>query len=376
MATKRILVVDDEPSNLQILIEILKQDYTMVVANSGQKAIQMAQKNPQPDLILLDVIMPDLSGYTVCEILKADPLTRSIPIIFITALNDTGDETRGFSLGAVDYITKPINPAILRARVKSHLTMEDLYQQLQTQNESLKSSLQMRKDLAHMIVHDLRNPLTSILLGCSILKMQKQLTDYQSTKVDQIASEAKVLEELIDNILVTAKLESGKLLLSREQVNLNQVAQTVVKRFQDTANSRNITITTQWVEPDPLFLVDKSLIRRLFENLLSNSLKFSPKGKSIHMETGYGEDGEFQLRVLDQGSGVPVEKQAAIFEKYETATIMEQAPQLGLGLAFCKLVTQGHEGRIFVENNQPQGAIFTIALPPSLSSPTPQETPS
>ena len=222
MSTPRILIVDDEPSNIQVLIAILQRDYTLTVANSGAKALNMATRYPQPNLILLDIMMPDLTGYEVCRHLKENPLTRSIPVVFVTALSEIGNEAKGFELGAVDYITKPVSPAIVRARVKSHLEMQQLTHQLQAQNESLKAALQMRQDLSHMIVHDLRNPLASILLACSLLKIKGVgLNEYHIQKIDQISSEAKAIDSLIDNILVTAKLETDKLLLHPESTSLN-----------------------------------------------------------------------------------------------------------------------------------------------------------
>jgi signal transduction histidine kinase len=367
MLTPRILIVDDEPSNLQVLIAILQRDYTLTVANSGHKALQMAVKDPHPDLILLDIMMPDLTGYEVCQQLKENPITAPIPIIFVTALTETGNEAKGFELGAVDYITKPVSPAIVRARVRSHLQMQQLTQQLQFQNESLKSALQMRKDLSHMIVHDLRNPLASILLSCSLLKLKGEgLTEYSIQKIDQINAEARAIDSLIDNILVTAKLEADKLILHPEKTALNQLAIAVIKRFEDIAYYRQIKILGVWVEPEPVFAVDYSLMQRVFENLLSNALKFSPAGSSIEIETAYSNEQEFIFRVKDQGSGVPTNKREAIFEKYETAKVLEQAPQLGLGLAFCKMVVQSHGGRIQVEDHRPQGSIFSIIIPPHL----------
>jgi len=368
MSTPRILIVDDEPSNIQVLIAILQRDYTLTVANSGAKALNMAMRHPQPNLILLDIMMPDITGYEVCQRLKENPETHSIPIVFVTALAEIGNEARGFELGAVDYIAKPISPAIVRARVKSHLRMEQLTHQLQHQNESLKSALQMRKDLAHMIVHDLRNPLASILLGCSLLKMKGQnLDDYELQKIDQISSEAKTLDGLIDTILVTAKLEADKLILHYEKMSLNILGNSVLQRFQDIANHRQISLIGEWVEPEPIVAADQSLMRRVFENLISNALKFSPTGSQIYLKTFYTDDRDFVFAVTDQGSGVPADKRDAIFERYETAKVLEQATQLGLGLAFCKMVIQSHGGHIEVTDNQPHGATFSIILPHTLN---------
>lgn len=369
MSTPRILIVDDEPSNIQVLIAILQREYTLTVANSGAKALSMAIKHPQPNLILLDIMMPDITGYEVCQRLKENPETQSIPIVFVTALSEIGNEAKGFELGAVDYITKPISPAIVRARVKSHLRIEKLTHQLQHQNQSLKSALQMRKDLSHMIVHDLRNPLASILLGCSLLKMKGQaLDDYQLQKIDQISSEAKTLDDLIDNILVTAKLEADKLILHYEDISLNILGDAVIQRFQDIANHRQIALIREWVEPEPIVSADQSLMRRVFENLVSNALKFSPVGSQIYLKTAYTEDQDFIFAVTDEGSGVPSDKRDAIFERYETAKVLEQASQLGLGLAFCKMVIQSHGGQIEVTDNQPRGSTFKIVLPQILKS--------
>jgi CheY-like chemotaxis protein len=154
---KTILVVDDTPDNLTFISGLLKDDYRVKVANNGQKAITIARSNDPPDLIMLDIMMPGMDGYDVCRMLKADPQSPDIPIIFLTAKAEIEDERQGLELGAVDYITKPVSPPILMARVKTQLTLKESY-------DNLRELLQFREDMVNMIVHDLRNPISNILL--------------------------------------------------------------------------------------------------------------------------------------------------------------------------------------------------------------------
>ncbi|WLT39575.1 response regulator [Synechocystis sp. B12] len=157
-----VLIVDDSPDTLTMLSGLLKDHYRIKIASKGEQALAIAASMPPPDLILLDIMMPEIDGYEVCTKLKADTQTKNIPVIFLTAKTDVADEQHGFSLGAVDYITKPISPPILLARVRTHLNLKAAY-------DRLTRLLKFREDMVNMIVHDLRNPLSSISLATELL---------------------------------------------------------------------------------------------------------------------------------------------------------------------------------------------------------------
>jgi len=357
-AKPKILIVDDSPENLQVLMEILKEEYAVIPAINGKKALELASKNYPPDMILLDVMMPEMDGYEVCNQLKKNKQTADIPIMFLTALTETQDEIKGFELGAVDYITKPINPPIVKARIKTHLTIEKLTQTLKHQNQELQEALQLREDLAHMIVHDLRNPLQVILLSSEIMG-KAQLNQIQQKQVKRIFNAGIRLNTLIEEILMMAKVKSGNLILKKEPTNLQELITKAIENIQALANSRDIQLVQNIPENIPEIQLDAILMQRVIENLLSNSIKFSPEESTIKIEVSQLNN-LVSLRVLDQGKGVSDEFKHKIFEKYEIGQSLEGIQQTGLGLAFCKLAVEAHDGKIRVEDNHPQGAIFIV----------------
>jgi two-component system sensor histidine kinase/response regulator len=355
---KTILVVDDTPDNLTFISGLLKDDFLVKVANHGEKALAIAHSAHPPDLILLDILMPGMDGYEVCRQLKADKATRDIPIIFLTIKSDIEDERIGLELGAVDYITKPVSPPILMARVNTQLNLKASY-------DNLRDLLRFREDMVNMIVHDLRNPIASILLATEILlRNPANITPEKlQKKLQQILKGVKLLRSLVDDLVLRAKLEYQKLVLNRTDVNIGEICQASITELSDVALDKNLELILQIPDgPGQNVYVDPLLMRRVIDNLLSNAIKFSPSQSQVTLTVDYlGEKG-FRLQVADLGVGVSESLRQSIFEKYEVGTLMKGISQTGLGLAFCKIVVESHEGRITVVDNIPQGSIFTIEI--------------
>lgn len=352
-----ILVVDDTPDNLTFISGLLRDHYRVKVATSGEKAITIAQTVPHPDLILLDILMPGLDGYEVCQHLKADPKTKQIPIIFLTVKSDIEDERRGLEIGAADYITKPVSPPILMARVKTQLNLKASY-------DSLQELLRSREDMVNMIVHDLRNPITNILLLSEIFLDNIDLPPQKLRKnLDIIWRSGQKLRTLVDDLLLKAKLESGHFSLDRQQIDLGELCRTALDDVQDIAGQKKLTLHLDLPEGNafPTF-VDPLLIRRAVENLLSNAIKYSPNHSQISLRLDHSPEGQIHIQVMDEGPGINAELRQHIFDKYEIGTLMRGVSQIGLGLAFCKLAVEAHGGHITVDDNQPKGSIFTITL--------------
>ncbi|WP_225907562.1 response regulator [Leptolyngbya sp. BL0902] len=352
-----ILVVDDTPDNLTFISGLLRDHYRVKVATSGEKAMLIAQVEPHPDLILLDILMPGLDGYEVCQQLKADSKTKQIPIIFLTVKSDIEDERRGLELGAADYITKPVSPPILMARVKTQLNLKASY-------DSLQNLLRSREDMVNMIIHDLRNPITNILMLSEIFLENTDLPSQKLRKhLDIIWRSGQKLRTLVDDLLIKAKLESGHFILDRQKADLGELCQMALSEVQEIAGQKNLaldlSLPAQKVSPA---YVDPVLIRRSVENLLSNAIKYSPSHSTIHLKLVYASPTQAMIQVTDEGPGVNAELRQRIFDKYEIGTLMQGVSQIGLGLAFCKLVVEAHGGTITVEDNQPRGAIFSITI--------------
>jgi signal transduction histidine kinase len=315
----------------------------------------------QPDIVLLDVMMPDMNGLEVCRRIKTSQVWQHIPVIMVTALNSKEDLAQCLDAGADDFVGKPVNGLELRARIRSMLRIKRQYDAVESLLRSREASLQLREDMANMVVHDLRNPLTSIILGCEVLRLT-ELQDRQLQKVDQIRIAGKRLQSLIDSLLMMAKLEAGKMLLNRTEIDLSTLVEEVITDFQEIATQHRIEIIRRIPEARKLFYVDAALLRRVLDNLLSNAIKFSPSQSQVIFAVTYPTETQVKIQVIDQGRGVSEELRQQIFEKYEVGNIVSGVTQTGLGLAFCKLAIDAHSGTIAVENQQPQGAVFTVEL--------------
>ena len=380
----KIIVVDDTPENLHLLSSMLtERGYDVRGVTTGLFALQAVKAAP-PDLILLDIHMPEMDGYDVCMTLKADPQTWDIPVIFISALNEVIDKVKAFSVGGIDYITKPFQIAEVLARVENQLNLLKMKRQLEWQNEqlqqeiqerkqaeaALKEMLQLREDLSKMIVHDLRNPLTTILLYADFLLRRGELHDRAKQSVEAIQSTAQELESMINDLLIMAKMESGKLILNCTQVNLNQLVMESVENLTAIADQKNIEIISHLPEHNQPVSIDANLFRRVLDNVISNSIKFSSAKRSVIVQVDYptfetsikSTFRQARIRIIDQGFGITEKLQQHIFEKYTIGDLVKGTPQIGLGLAFCKLVVDVHDGTIWIEKNHPQGSIFTIEI--------------
>ncbi|MFN6461680.1 MAG: response regulator [Nostoc sp. DedVER02] len=348
-----ILVVDDEPDNFDVVETLLdNQNYELHYASGGQQALNRLN-SLQPDLILLDVMMPDLNGMEVCQRIKADPQWQMVPIVMVTALTAKEDLARCLATGADDFISKPLNGVELRARVNSMLRIKQQY-------DSLQVLLKLREDMANMIVHDLRNSLTSIVLAAEILRFSGLSSEQQRGKVEQILLAGQQLQSLINSLLIVGKLESGKMHLNYTEVDLSALCISALRDFEAIATQKNLLLIGELPEPGGIVKVDATIFRRVLDNLLSNAIKFSPANSQVTLRAEYLAAGGAKVQVADLGPGIREDLRQIIFEKYEVATRIPEVSQIGLGLAFCKMAIEAHCGRITVEDNYPNGSIFTV----------------
>lgn len=368
-----VLVIDDEPDNFDVIETLLHDEgYQLNYAPSGQRALERLD-NFQPDVILLDVMMPDLDGMEVCRRIKADPQWQTVPIIMVTALTDKEDLAQCLRTGADDFISKPVNGVELRARVHSMLRIKQQY-------DNMQALLKAREDMVNMIVHDLRNPLTGILLSTNVLRSPKLSPEKQQAKVDQIALAGQKLESLIDSLLIMGKLESGKMVLNYTEVDLHVLCRSALEDMELIAAQKNLTLVSELSDsvseagrssavtalrtsPGRMVKIDAAIFRRVLDNLLSNAIKFSPSNAQVNLRVEYVEGKGATVQIADSGLGIPQELRQSIFEKYEIGTSVQGVSQIGLGLAFCNMAINAHRGTITVENNNPHGSIFTVFVP-------------
>jgi two-component system, sensor histidine kinase and response regulator len=368
-----ILVIDDESDNFDVIETLLHDEgYQLNYAPSGQRAIDRLDRF-QPDIILLDVMMPDLDGMEVCRRIKTNPQWQAVPIIMVTALTTKDDLAQCLRTGADDFISKPVNGVELRARIHSMLRIKQQYDNVQT-------LLKAREDMTNMIVHDLRNPLASIVLASHILRFPTLSPEKQQEKVNQIAIAGQQLQSLIDSLLIMGKLESGKMVLNYTEVDLCVICRSAVEDMEAIAAQKSLTLVSYLPDsvseagrspavamlgdsPSGLVKVDAAMFRRVLDNLLSNAIKFSPSNSQVSLRAEYSGVGGAKVQVADSGPGVSEDLRQSIFEKYEIGTLNSEVSQIGLGLAFCKKAIEAHHGSITVEDNHPRGSIFTVFLP-------------
>lgn len=370
---KAILIVDDDPATRGLLAHMVAdQAGRLLFAGSAEEALETIGTQPL-DLILLDVMLPEMDGYELCERLKADSATRHIPVVLITGLDSDEALVRGFDAGADEFISKPVRAVPLRARVRSMLRIKQQY-------DELLGALKLREDLAHMLVHDMRSPLQALMAAGEMLMLRGEVvSEVGQRTLAEISNQSQRLHSFLNDLLMTAKFEGDRVILNRTAARLDRLAERVIAASTRTAESRRIRLEHELpTEPLPLIEIDVNLVERVLENLISNALKYAPRGSAVTVRLGAlpaaespgcaGDDPpaggpRVRLEVRDQGDGVPEEHRMRIFEKFEVVNLRRQGVcQVGLGLPFCRLVVEAHGGRIWVEPNQPTGAAFFVEL--------------
>ncbi len=362
-----ILIVDDTPENLRLLSQMLmEQGYLVRPVRSGALALEAVKAIP-PDLILLDIKMPEMNGFEVCECLKAEPRTRDIPIIFISALDDIQDKVKAFNLGGVDYITKPFNFQEVLARVQTHLALQALYRQLAEKNleleqqaEALARSNAELEQFAHVISHDLREPLRMVSSYLQLLEhgyaeqLDEQAKDFIAYAVDG----ADRMQAMIKSLLTYARVDTqgGPLKL----VDCERVLAHTLMDLKITIEEAHASITHDTL---PTVHADAVQLEHVFQNLISNAIKF--RGETlprIHIAAERQAD-TWCFSVSDNGIGIDPQYADEIFKVFRRLHTREEYPGLGIGLAFCKRIVERHGGRIWVESEPGQGATFFFTLP-------------
>jgi len=362
----QILIVDDEPVNRKILQAMLHSEgYKIIQAENGPSALAMVEEN-KPDLILLDVMMPEMDGFEVCRRLKSREDTKIIPILMVTALRDKIHREQAMESGADDFLSKPIDRVELVIRVKSLLRIKKYSDELIENYIQLRKLEQVKEGLMHMIVHDLRSPLTSISMNLelSLMKITEPLTIKQY--LENSLFYCSYLDEMIQGLLDIYKMEQGAIQVNFILVDMAELILDVVKQYQPQSEARNITISVSDVEPLPKIYIDRSMIKRVLSNLIDNAIRHTPQGGFINIKGDY--DDEFvKISVTNTGKSIDKKYHKRIFDKFEQLNLKKEGTNVGscgLGLAFCKMAVELHGGSIWIEDNESQkGCTFSFKLP-------------
>lgn len=363
-AAGTILIVDDQAQNLELLEAVLEREgHTLILAASGAAALEHAARSDL-DLVLLDVNMPGMDGYEVCRRLRGAPETQSLPIILVTAQGQREARLRGIAAGANDYLTKPIDRDDLVLRVRNALAMRRLHRELARQFDELRRVEKLRDTLVHLLVHDLRSPLTSIISYADLARMDLVALGAAEAAEDlsRVSLSARLLADMVSNVLDVSRMEADAMPLYRTQACLRALAHEGSKLLAGM-NDRVVLEFDPPEPPVPAF-VDPSLLRRVIGNLVANAIKFTPSGGRVRISARSTPRGA-ELRVTDSGPGIAPRFHQTIFEKFGQVegAAAEGVPSSGLGLTFCKLAVESHGGEIGVESDVGRGSTFWIRVP-------------
>ena len=372
-----VLVVDDTAANLGLVVETLEAEgLRAAVARDGQEALRRAEI-VKPDLILLDVIMPGLDGFQTCRALKENPVTRDIPVIFMTSLSQTEDKINGFRVGAMDFVTKPLQMEEVAVRVQTHLKLRALQRTQQEQNVRLEEEIKTRiraqdallevlgavKNVSNAIAHDLRTPLAELRSRLEILMlgMKKKGDDETLNQLEVAVADVDRVISIFNALLRLAEIDAGVRRSGFVEADLTAIVSDAVEFYQPVAELRGITVTLHLRKQGKLMtVVDPLLMAQAIGNLIDNALKFAQEGGEVTVSLGESSD-SIEITVADDGPGIPAAERSKVTERFYRGDCSRGTPGVGLGLALVKAVATLHQGAlVFADNNPGLAATMTI----------------
>jgi signal transduction histidine kinase len=410
----RVLAVEDSPTQAEELRLILESGgFDVATAPDAGAALALLRES-RFDVVVSDIVMPGLSGYDLCRRIKADASSRAIPVLLLTSLSDPIDVVRALESGADSFLGKPIEPTQLVTRVNSLLetrrlraqaggapdvdvffhgtrftiasdkeqildllisSFDDMsrknaelaaaHEALAAKHAELVRLEQQKEELSALVVHDLKSPASGIMMAAQIRLRQQDLTELERRMWRAVYTAGEVISRLVMNLLDIASSRDGVFAPRPEIIDVAKLVSDVRLLMTPVAEGLGHDIVVDVSDDLPPLRADPELLRRVLQNLVDNALRHSGVGIPVHVEADAVQDG-VRFRVRDQGPGIPVEMREQIFDKYvrlgsgrESGT----APGKGLGLSFCRIAVQAHGGRIWVEDNQPQGSVFTVHIP-------------
>lgn len=367
-----VLIVDDSPEYLSLHGSALASTCTVRVASSGRRALQLAAQDPVPDLVLLDVLMPDMNGHAVLAALRSDPRTREMPAIFVTSLDDEGEETAALSHGAADYIVKPAPAQVVRARVHTQIELKRTRDELRLRNDALQEEVERGGRLQHAlhetiaeleafsysVSHDLRAPLTAIgSFAESVNETEgSRLSPQGRHRLDRVVEGARRMSTMIDDILACTKIDRAGMRCA--PVDLNEIAAEVVEQLGSLHPATSVVIA-----PLPTLQGDPTMLRQVLANLVGNALKFSSRNPAARVEIQAQEsDGATEILVRDNGAGFDAAYAHKLFGLFQRLHTTGEFPGTGVGLAIVKRLVARHGGRVRAESVPGGWTTFAFSL--------------
>ena len=363
----KILIIDDDPFIVKLIKKYLaKQKLDVLVARNGSEALKMVDESSDFDLLILDILLPDMTGYDVSKAIREKKSLFQLPILMLTAKTDIYDKLAGFDAGANDYLVKPFNSMEFTARANTLIKLKRLTQA----NNVLQEAIEIKNQFLNMTIHDLRNPLGVIMGGAKMMKKESCLSEDANELLDLVLESSDVMMSLVNELLVTAKIESGKATLNKTLININEIVTDSIdknllyalKKSQDILFVRDESFEG-FIEVDPIRIAE------ILDNIISNAIKFSPLGETVSIEVKQTvnkfNDSIVRIIIKDNGPGFSKDDMLKIFGTFQRLSAQPTGgePSSGLGLSIVKKLVELHNGKITVESKPGKGSKFIIDLP-------------
>lgn len=398
-----ILVVDDHAANVSLLFNTLeREDYKVFIAHDGESALERVSHH-KPDLILLDIMMPGIDGFETCRKLKKTEIAKDIPIIFMTALQETQHIIRGFESGGVDYITKPFKIEELLARISTHLKLRSLEQELRNANEHLEQKVdertaelqeeiqerkkveeqlriamqkversnQLKTEFLRQMSHEIRTPINAIISFSGMLDSLESKGDPELLQtVSIIQNGSKRLVRTFELMLDMAQMKAGTIEPKMEKINIQEEClKELIRSYQYIAETKNIEFLVSVPDRQLTIKTDKNIIEKVLDNLLDNAFKFTKEGK-VHISISATNSGSVRFEIKDTGIGISKDYKKSLFEPFtqEYQGFSRQFEGLGLGLAVAQQLCSLIDAEIEFESQKDKGSVFTLYLKTTLST--------
>ena len=358
-STGTILLVDDNPTNIDVLYNFLADvGYDVLVAEDGITALERVTYT-QPDIILLDIMMPNMDGFEVCRTLKADPETSEIPILFITAMGSVEDKVRGFEMGGVDYITKPFQNQEILARIQNHMELQRMRAKLESRNEDLRSQNEALDAYARTVAHDLKNPLNLVLNFAKFIAEEGKLTGQSSDDLSHVINSAQTMNHIIQDLLLLAQVRESDVIT--ENIEMGDVVQGALQRLKMEVEQRKAIVVSPEEWPSAKGVAP--WVQAVWVNYISNALKYGGKPPEVTLfwENVEDQPGLIRYGVIDNGPGLQTTTPEKLFEEFSRSGL-EKEEGHGIGLSICRRIITRLNGDVSAENMPDGGSRFSFIL--------------
>jgi two-component system, sensor histidine kinase and response regulator len=356
-----ILLVDDTPENIDVLAEILRDEYKIKVAPNGKSALKILSLG-SIDLVLLDIMMPDMDGYEVCSQIKSNKEIKDIPVIFVTAKDEVTDESKGFEVGGVDYITKPVVPSLVKVRVQNQLTLKHQRDELTKQNAILKENAQLKDDIDRITRHDLKTPLNGIMNYPRFILKEGGLSESQNKHLNKLIESGRKMLNMVNLSLDIYKMEQKTYELKQEQINIVPILQTIFEEnaMYVKAKKYNIELLIDYKklsdQDDFVIEGEELLFYSMFANIIKNAIEASPKNSTISVQMTNSEN---KMVFIKNEGVIPEDMRSSFFDKYSTSG---KTQGTGLGTYSAKLITETLGGNIDFSTSEEEGTSIIFSF--------------